>query len=158
LPVLAPDGTVVTTFVVLQLVGVAASPLKVTVLLPCVVPKFVPVMVIETPGDPDVGDRLVMLGVGTVKCTPLLTNPPTVITTLPVPAPFGTAVVMLVALQADAVAGTPLNVTVLLACVAPKLLPVSVTAVPAWPDVGLTLLMFGGAWFTVSVTVWVAVV
>ena len=46
----------------LQLVGVAAVPLNVTVLVPCVAPKFVPVIVTEVPTAPDVGFRLVMLG------------------------------------------------------------------------------------------------
>ena len=41
--------------VALQLVTVvAAVPLKVTVLVPCVAPKFVPVMVIDTPTAPEV--------------------------------------------------------------------------------------------------------
>ena len=56
----------------LQLVGVAFVPLKVTVLAPCVVPKFTPVIVTEVPEDPEVGERLVMLGASTVKFTPLL--------------------------------------------------------------------------------------
>ena len=59
--------------VLLQLVGMAAVPLNLTVLLPCVAPKFVPVMVTAVATKPEVGDRLVMLG-GTVtaKLTPLL--------------------------------------------------------------------------------------
>jgi hypothetical protein len=40
--------------VALQLVGVPAVPLNVTVLVPCVVPKFVPVIVTEVPTGPDV--------------------------------------------------------------------------------------------------------
>ena len=48
--------------VALQLVGVAPVPLNVTVLLPCVEPKFVPVIVTEVPTGPEVGDKLVMLG------------------------------------------------------------------------------------------------
>jgi len=41
--------------VALQLLAAPAEvPLKVTVLLPCVAPKFVPVMVIETPTAPEV--------------------------------------------------------------------------------------------------------
>jgi hypothetical protein len=60
--------------VALQLVGVAAVPLKVIVLAPCVAPKFVPVIVTEVPTAPELGLRLVMLGVAvvTVKLTPLL--------------------------------------------------------------------------------------
>ena len=61
--------------VALQLVGVAAIPLNVTVLVPCVAPKFVPVIVTGA-HSPEVGFRLVMLGAVTVKCTPLLAMPP----------------------------------------------------------------------------------
>jgi hypothetical protein len=62
-PVAAPVGTGTAMLVALQLVGVPATPLKVTVLVPCVLPKFVPVMVIEVPTCPEVGFRFVMLGV-----------------------------------------------------------------------------------------------
>ena len=52
--------------VALQLVGVAAVPLNLTVLVPCVPPKFAPVMVTEVPDTPEVGFRLVMFGAGKV--------------------------------------------------------------------------------------------
>jgi hypothetical protein len=45
-----------------QLVGVAAVPLNVTVLLPWVVPKFVPAIVTAVPTGPLVGETLVTLG------------------------------------------------------------------------------------------------
>ena len=61
-PVVAPLGTGTTMLVALQLVGVAAVPLNFTVLVPCVAPKFVPVIVTDVPTGPDVGDKLVMLG------------------------------------------------------------------------------------------------
>ena len=48
--------------VVLQLVGAAGVPVKVTVLEPCDVPKFVPVMVTGVPGGPEVGLRPLMVG------------------------------------------------------------------------------------------------
>ena len=48
----------------------------------------------------------------TVKLTPLLASPPTVTTTFPLVAAFGTDVVMLVGLQFVTVAAVPLNVTV----------------------------------------------
>src|SRR5260221_11900554 len=71
-----------------QLVGVAAVPLNVTVLVPWVAPKFVPVIVTAVPTGPFVGDRLVTVGgTGTVKVRPLLASPPTVTTTVPVVAP-----------------------------------------------------------------------
>src|SRR6266436_1036367 len=62
LPVVAPVGTGATRLVALQLVGVAVVPLKVTVLVPCVAPKFVPVIVTDVPTVPEVGFRLVMVG------------------------------------------------------------------------------------------------
>jgi hypothetical protein len=72
----------------------------------------------------------------TVKADPLLAVPNTVTTTLPVLAPAGTDTVMLVGLQALAAAAViPLNVTVLVPCVAPKLVPVMVMDVPAGPEV-----------------------
>ncbi len=51
-PVLAAAGTGTTMLVELQLVGVAAVPLNVTVLEPCVEPKPVPTIVTEVPAVP----------------------------------------------------------------------------------------------------------
>src|SRR6202035_4564797 len=65
-PVVAPVGTGTLMLVVLQLVGVAAVPLNLTVLVPCVVPKFAPEIVTALPTAPDVGFRLVRPGAGTV--------------------------------------------------------------------------------------------
>ena len=103
----------------LQLVGVPAeTPLNVTALVPCVTPKFPPVIVTGVPAGPEAGLRELMLGGGgtvTVKVTALLLSmatPPMVTTTGPVVAPEGTTRVMLVALQLVAApADTPLNVT-----------------------------------------------
>src|SRR6266581_4350190 len=107
-------GTGAVMLVAVQFVGVTGMPLNVTVLVPCVVPKFVPAMVTEVPICPDVGFRLVMLGgIMTVKLTPLLATPPTVTTTLPVVAPVGTGTAMLVAPQLVGVVAVPLKVTVL---------------------------------------------
>jgi hypothetical protein len=60
--------------VALQLVGVATVPLNVTVLVPCVAPKLVPVIVTDVPTIPEFGLRLVILGLiaVTVKLKPLL--------------------------------------------------------------------------------------
>jgi len=145
LPVAAPVGTGTAMLVALQLVGVAAVPLNLTVLVPWVVPKFVPVIVTEVPTTPDVGFRLVMLGGGTVrvKVTPLLATPPTVTTTLPVVTPAGTGTAMVVALQLVGVAAVPLKVTVLVPWVVPKFVPAIVTEVPTTPDVGFRLVMLG---------------
>jgi hypothetical protein len=131
--------------VALQLVGAPAVPLKVTVLVPCIAPRFVPVIVTAVPTGPDVGLRLVMLGAApaTVKFTALLATPPTVTTTFPVVAPLGTATVMLVALQLVGAPAVPLKVTVLVPCIAPRFVPVMVTAVPTGPEFGFTLAIFG---------------
>src|SRR5271170_329398 len=144
-PVVAPVGTVATTLVALQLVAVAAVPLNLTVLVPWVAPKFVPVIVTFAPTNPDVGFKPVMLGPGevTVKLTPLLATPPIVAMTFPVVAPAGTVTTMLVTLQLVAVAAVPLNVTVLVPCDAPKFVPVIVTDDPMAPELGLKLVTPG---------------
>jgi hypothetical protein len=128
-----------------QLVGVAAVPLKVTVLLPRVAPKFVPAIVTAVPTGPLVGVKLVNVGpTVTVYVSALLARPPTVTTTLPVVAPVGTGTAMLVADQLVGVAAVPLKVTVLLPRVAPKFVPAIVTTVPTGPLVGDTLVRLGG--------------
>jgi hypothetical protein len=63
-PVIAPAGTGVTIDVALQLVGVAAVPLNVTVLAPWDAPKFEPVIVTDVPASADAGTMLVIVGVG----------------------------------------------------------------------------------------------
>jgi hypothetical protein len=130
--------------VALQFVGAAAAPLKVTVLVPWLAPKFAPAIVTAVPTVPNTGFKLVMLGGGvTVKLTPLLAKPPTVTTAGPLVAPLGTGTTMLVAFQPVGVAAVPLNVTVLAPCDAPKFVPVIVTDVPAGPLVGFRLLIVG---------------
>src|SRR2546425_411971 len=62
LPVVAPAGAGATMLVALQLVGVPAVPLRVSVLVPCVAPKFAPVIATDVPSTPDVGFKLVILG------------------------------------------------------------------------------------------------
>src|SRR5208337_7187 len=153
-PVVAPAGTGATMLVALQFVGVAVVPLNLTVLVPCVAPKFAPVIVTDAPTNPDVGFKLVILGPGavTVKLVPLLATPPTVTTTFPVVAPAGTGATMLVALQLVAVAAVPLNLTVLVPCVAPKFAPVIVTDAPTNPEVGFRLVMLGAGTVTVKLT------
>ena len=150
-PVVAPAGTGTTTLVALHVVGVPAVPLNFTALAPCVVPKFAPLIVTAVPAAPDVGFKIVILGAGivTIKLTPLLATLPTVTTTFPLVAPAGTEAAMLVALQLVAVAAIPLNVTVLVPCVAPKFAPVIVTDVPISPDVGFKLVMLGAGVVTV---------
>ena len=115
-PVAAPAGTGATIRVLDQLVVRAAMPLNSTklALVPTVGPKFVPLTLTTVPMGPALGLTLLMFGGGvTAKGRPLLADPVTVTTTLPVVAPTGTDVSMLVSLQEVAVAGVPLKVIVL---------------------------------------------
>jgi hypothetical protein len=127
--------------VAVQLVGVVVVPLNFTV--PVAVPKFVPVIVTDTPTAPEVGDKLVMLGAATtVNAFPLLATPLTVTTTFPVVAPVGTVATIEVALQLVVVAVVVLNFTV---PVVPKFVPVIVTEAPTAAEVGDKLVMLGAA-------------
>ena len=142
----APLGTDVLIEDAAQLVTVAVVPLNVTVPDPCVEPKFVPVMVTGTLTDPDVGERLVMLGAATtVKFTPLLFTPLALTITLPVLAPVGTVATMDAALQLVIVAAVFKNFTVPPPCVDPKFVPAIVTEAPTAPVVGERLLILGAA-------------
>ena len=90
------------------------------------------------------GERLVSVGATvTVYGSALLATPLTVTTTLPVVAPAGTGTTMLLADQVVGVAAVPLNVTVLAPWVAPKLLPLIVTAVATGPLDGDRLVSVG---------------
>src|SRR5260221_3686454 len=60
LPVVAPLGTATAMLVAFQFAGVPLVPLNVTVLGPCVEPKFVPVMVTPIPTNPELGLMLLM--------------------------------------------------------------------------------------------------
>jgi hypothetical protein len=143
-PVLAPVGTGATMLVELQLVGVAGAPLNKTAPVPWLAPKLDPLMVTDVPTGPTEGLKFVMFGDGvTVKLTPLLVTLPTVTTTLPVVAPVGTLVTMLVSLQLVPRTGIPLKVIELNPLVAPKLDPLIVNDVPTGPDEGVKLVMNG---------------
>ena len=149
-PLVVPVGTCTTIDVVLQLAGVAPTPLNVTVLVPWVAPKPDPAIVIVVPTAPDMGDRLAMLGI-TVKFTPLLGTPLTMATILPVVASLGRGVTIEVSDHVVGVAVALLNRRVLLPWVEPKLLPAIVTCTPATPLPGFTLLIAGatvvkGSW------------
>lgn len=127
-PVVAPEGTATTRVVELQPVAVPSVPLNEIELLPCVVPKFVPVKVSNVPTPPELEERLVIFGVGsTVKGSPLLLTPLALTTTFPLEAPVGTAVTILVAFQLVIVAAVPLNETDPPPWLEPKLAPLIVT-------------------------------
>ena len=149
-PVVAPVGTEATMLVELQLDGVEAVPLNLTVLPPWLGPKFVPAIVTGAVMAPDVGEMLLITG-NTTNATPLLAIPPTVTTTFPLVTPEGTVATICVPLQVAAVAVTPLKATVLLPWVAPKAVPLIVTEVPALPEAG-EILVIVGADVTVKLT------
>lgn len=125
--------------------GVAATPLNVTLLVPCDAPKLVPEIVTVVPVRPLCGDSAVIVGtlVETVNAAPLLATPPTVTTTFPVVAPAGTGTTMLVSDQVVGVAFVPLKLIVLVPCGALKPVPVIVTGVPTGPAPGDTLVTTG---------------
>ena len=108
--------------------------------------KFVPVIVNAAPTTPLVGVKLEIVGVAgtvTVKLPAEVAVPFGVVTLIfPVDAPVGTVVVICVALATWNVADVPLNFTL----VAPvKLVPVTVTAAPTTPLVGVKLEIEGAA-------------
>jgi hypothetical protein len=74
----------------------AVTPLNLTVLVPWLAPKFVPVMVTEVPTGPPPGVNDVIVGGGrTVKVPLLVAVPPGVVTeSVPVVAPTGTVAAM----------------------------------------------------------------
>ena len=101
-------------------------------------------MVTDAPTDPELGDKLVMLGVGrNVKFTPLLALPAVVTTTGPVLAPLGTDTAIWESLQLLGDVTVPFKVTVLEPCVKPKVVPVMVNVAPNGPEGGDKLVMFG---------------
>jgi hypothetical protein len=141
--------------VFVQLLGVAVIPLNLSV--PCTDPKFVPATVTDAPMRAESGEILLILGAGTVKLNPLLEVPlPEFTTTFPLLTSAGTDAVMLVSLQAETAAVTPLNVTLPVPCVAPKFVPLMTTAVPAVAVEGAIAVMAGtgsGVDVTVSLDV-----
>src|ERR1700730_14908895 len=136
-PVVAPEGTVATMLLVVQLVTAAVVPLNLIVPLLRCESKLLPEIVTDAVTAPDVGDKLVMLGAGTtVKLTPLLFTPLAFTTTFPVAAPVGTVTVMLLEPQLVIEAVVPLNLTVPCPWVEPKLLPAITTEAPTAPVLG----------------------
>jgi len=105
-----------------------------------------PVIVTIAPTGPLEGLKIVIVGAGgvTVKSDVLVPVCPATVTDIaPVVAPVGTEVVILVAVDAVTTAVVPLNLTVLFAGVASKLVPVIVTLVPSGPLVGVKLAIVG---------------
>jgi hypothetical protein len=147
-PVVAPAGTGTTMLPSLQLNGVAALPLKVTLPLPCGMPKPEPLIVICVFTTPLAGKTLLIEGGGiTVKLVELDANPCVTITG-PVVAAEGTGTTICVLFQLEGVAFVPLK----LICPAtvPKFAPATVTEEPMRAESGEILLMLGAG--TVKLT------
>ena len=109
-PLVAPAGTWTVIAVALHETTGIAVPLSFTVLVPFVVPRFVPVITMPICTGPWVSERLVMPAV-TVKVFELLGTPLSVTITGPVVADAGTGTTMLASVQPVGLADTPLNVT-----------------------------------------------
>src|SRR5439155_21165319 len=111
--------------------------------------KLAPVIVTDAPTAPEIGVKLLILGVSTtVNAPPLLGALPTLTTTLPVVAPAGTGATIEVALQFVGLALVVLKETVLAPWVEPKLLPVILTDAPTAPEVGDNAVIRGGDAFS----------
>jgi hypothetical protein len=141
--VVAPDGTVVTISVLVELVTVAVTPLNLTTSLASAVSKPVPVMVTFVPMEPLAGEKLVIEGVTVKSDDDVAVRLPTVTLIGPVVAPDGTVATISVLVALVTVAEVPLNATELLAAVVLKFAPVMVTDVPAVPLDGEKLEMVG---------------
>jgi len=141
LPDVAPAGTVVKMLVPVAPSMIAIFPLNFTMLLKALVLKFVPWIVTEVPAGPLIGLKLEIEGNDTEKSEMLVARCPSTSTViLPVVAPAGTFVTMLVVVgDPFKVAFTPLNLTMILAPMVLKFVPTMVTEVPAGPLAGLKL-------------------
>ena len=100
--------------------------------------------------DAPVGFSATEVKVGTVKSGPEPETPPTVTTTVPVVAPTGTGTTIAPGPQLEGTAGVPLKFTELAPRVAPKFVPVIVTAVPTGPEIGDRLVIDGAVDVTVK--------
>jgi hypothetical protein len=103
-------------------------------------------MVTNIPTGPTAGVKPLMEGWEDTVDNTSNTGPVTVklfttTATIPLVAPFGTGTTMLVLLQLDGVARTPLKVTALVPCEGPNPVPLIVTFAPTFPWVGAIPLM-----------------
>ena len=134
-PVDAPAGTLAVILVVVtSVIFVEDTPLNLTTLTELVL-KSVPVMVTNAPTALLPGLNPVIVGVGrTVNGVVVVIVTPLVVTVIsPVVAPAGTVTVMLVEVDDTTVAFVLLNLTMLLAGVVLKLVPVIITVADIAP-------------------------
>lgn len=132
----APEGTDVVILVEVDEVTTAAVPLNDTIGEGL---KLAPLIVTTAPAAPSEGVKAEMVGVSnTLKGDPLETvSPFSVNEIVPVDAPAGTEVVILVEVEAVTTAATPLNSTTLLDGVVLKLFPEIIIVAPTAPLAGL---------------------
>src|ERR1043165_1117929 len=154
LPVAEFAATVATICVLLQLTMLPAYVLPShTCPLPCVEPKFVPLIVTCVPGTPLVGEMLLIVGVMIVNVGQLLHVPACCTQPLPEATFEATVATTCVSLQLTMLAASLLpSHTLPVPCAAPKPVPVSVTFVPGTPLVGLGLVTQGDAEFEIFTT------
>src|SRR5258707_8285378 len=134
LPVVAPTGTITTIWFSFQLVGVAKTPWKLTVPVPCEFSKPEPEIVTTVPTAPALGERLMTPGASVNTTSSLLVPMPEVTCTGPVWIPAGTTAWIAPRDQLLTLAGTPLNVTV--PGSVPKSVPLIVSRFPTVPLLG----------------------
>ena len=148
LPVVALFGTVAVICVLLTIVKAALFPLNFTAL---VIKKPEPLIVTEAPGEPLVGEKLVIFGAVTVNVALLVAVPAGFVTEiLPVVAPAGTVVLILLSDAMVKAAVVPLNFTLV---VPVKPVPVIRTVVPTVPLEGEKLVIVGVTTFVTVKTV-----
>jgi hypothetical protein len=138
-PVVAPDGTVTVSEVVVAALTTADVPLNETILFEGVELKFVPEIITVAPTAPLDGLKDVNVGVGkTVKLEALVRVIPLTVTEMvPVVAPAGTVTVSEVVEAALTTADVPLNETTLFAGVVLKFVPEIITVAPTAPLAGV---------------------
>ncbi len=138
----APAGTDVVTLVGVDEVTTAGVPLNDTM---GDVLKLVPLIITTAPAAPSEGVKVEIVGVSnTLNGDPLETvSPFSVNEIVPVDAPTGTEVVILVEVEAVTTAATPLNSTTLLVGVVLKLFPEMITDAPTAPLAGLNPVIDG---------------
>src|SRR2546428_2026826 len=139
-PEVLNGGTITDRLVATALVTRANDPAMVVWSLVTTVSKFVPLTVTLLPAAARAGVKLVMVGaiaLWTVKLALLVAVlPPTVTLIVPLVAPLGTVVTISVVVDADTVAVTPLNLTMLELGVVLKAVPYTRTAAPTDPACG----------------------
>src|SRR5260370_9596532 len=143
-PLVLPCDTTATIRWSLQLLTAARVPLKFTLLSPCDVPKPVPAMVTDVPGEPVMGEMAVMQSCSTLNATPLRVMPARVNVTLPLGAVCGTVTFTKVSLQETIlVAGTPLNCMELVPWIPPNPVPCSLITAPVPATEGTSVVITG---------------